>query len=378
MSRRLILGTLFASIALLLISGLHYYLARRFALDLALAPSLELAIVTLISALGLSILGLPLGEHVVPPPWSRLLTVPPSVWIGVAFLLASFTAISDLVLVFLPDTLHVRTLRALVVLGLAGGLSIFALWGGLKRPEVRRVTFRLPNWPAALNGFRIVQISDIHVGPIRTRRFVRWLTDRVNGLKPDLVAVTGDLVDGRVHLIGHEVAPFADLSAPHGVFFVTGNHDMYSGPDPWMARIRELGMTVLENESVRIGGEGGFVLAGVHDHNGRYLSNRLGEDVGRAVQDRREGDAVVLLAHDPTTFKVAMKHAVDLQISGHTHDGQIWPFRYLVRLVVPWVQGAYSVGRSQLWVSRGTGFWGPPMRLFAPSEISEITIRCAE
>jgi uncharacterized protein len=198
----------------------------------------------------------------------------------------------------------------------------------------------------------------------------------VNSLAPDLIAVTGDLVDGAVDKIGNDVAPFGELRAEHGVFFVTGNHDFYSGVDGWLAKLRALGFRALRNQRVAIGGDAGFDLAGVDDHRGDWSKGST-EDVGAAVAGRDSQRALILLAHDPTTFLKAAQAGVDLQLSGHTHGGQIWPFGLLVRAVMPFVAGLYRRGASTLYVSRGCGFWGPPMRLLAPSEITEIVIRRA-
>jgi predicted MPP superfamily phosphohydrolase len=240
------------------------------------------------------------------------------------------------------------------------------------------VEVALARWPRALDGFRIVQISDLHVGPLLDRRFAADVAARVNALAPDLVAVTGDLVDGSVARVGAEVEPLGAIRARHGVFFVTGNHDYYSGADGWVARVLELGWRALRNERVAIEAEGtGFEIAGVDDHNGRLVEPGGGEDLERALGGRDPGRAVVLLAHDPTTFKRASRIGVDLQLSGHTHGGQIWPFRWFVRAVIPWIEGLHRVGASALYVSRGTGFWGPPMRLGAPAEISELVLRAA-
>jgi hypothetical protein len=223
-----------------------------------------------------------------------------------------------------------------------------------------------------------VQISDIHLGPLLGRAFARELVERVNALRPDLVALTGDLVDGSVARLRDEVAPFAGLRARHGAFFVTGNHDWYSGAEAWVGVVRELGLRPLRNERVEIGSAGAsFDLAGVDDHRGDWLHGSP-SDLARALEGRDAGRPVVLLAHDPTTFAEASRRGVDLQLSGHTHGGQIWPFRYLVRLAVPWVDGLHERGASLLYVSRGTGFWGPPLRLLAPAEITEITLRAAE
>jgi len=259
-------------------------------------------------------------------------------------------------------------------------------WRG---PRDVRVEIELARWPRALDGYRIAQITDIHIGATLDHRFARMLTDRVNALDADLVAVTGDLVDGPLQHLGDEVQPFGELRGRDGVYFVVGNHDFYSGVEPWVALARSLGMRVLRNEREtirprRFAGAGGheapaFVLAGVDDHRQRTMPGHGGEDLERALgglEHAQPSSPVVLLAHDPSTFKRAHAMGIDLQISGHTHGGQIWPFVYLVRAVVPFVAGRYRRGAAELYVSRGSGFWGPPMRLFAPAEVTEIVL-CA-
>jgi predicted MPP superfamily phosphohydrolase len=259
-----------------------------------------------------------------------------------------------------------------------------ALRGGLRPPAIKRVELALTRWPRALDGLRIVQISDIHIGPILGRDFAAWLTERVNGLDPDLVAITGDIVDGSVHTLADEVAPFGRLRARDGVYFVTGNHDHYSGARSWSDFLRGLGIGVLRNEGLAVEAKRGrgapearYFLAGVDDHRGDLGFDGGGEDLERALEAHGDALPLLLLAHDPSTFKRASKLGVDLQLSGHTHGGQIWPFVYLVRLAIPFVAGLYQVGDAQLYVSRGTAFWGPPLRLFAPAEITEILLRPA-
>jgi predicted MPP superfamily phosphohydrolase len=267
---------------------------------------------------------------------------------------------------------RVRAALALLAAGVAGAVGMRS---ALTPPAVRRIEIGVRSWPAALDGLRIVQVSDVHIGPILGRRFAEQVTERVRALAPDLIAVTGDLVDGSVDLLREEVAPFAKLSAPLGAFFVLGNHDCYSGATAWAGHVRELGMDVLRNQHRVIERSGArFVLAGVDDHHAAWVPGAGREDLEAALADAPVGLPVVLLAHDPSTFKRASAR-VDLQLSGHTHAGQIWPFRYLVRLAVPFVEGLYERTGARLYVSRGTGFWGPPMRLLAPAEITEIVLR---
>jgi predicted MPP superfamily phosphohydrolase len=200
----------------------------------------------------------------------------------------------------------------------------------------------------------------------------------VNALDADLICVTGDLVDGSARLLADEVAPLAGLRARHGAYFVTGNHDHYSGANDWVEVVEKLGIVPLRNRHVVIGsGDAAFVLAGVDDHRGGFAGGER-EDLGKALDGRPDGLPVVLLAHDPSTFKRASSRGIDLQLSGHTHGGQIWPFRYLVKLAVPFVAGRYARHGAELYVSRGTGFWGPPMRLFAPAEITEHVLHAPD
>ncbi len=376
------------------IGGGHYYLVRRLVVDASLSPGLHTALVWGIALCATTLILQPIGERLIKPPWSRIIAWPASIWMGLFFYLFLLVSFTDL-LMFLgglsgPKALHAADgsstaatfdadrFRAAAVFLVALAFVAVGLRGGLARPQLKRVDLELARWPAALDGFRIVQISDIHIGPILDRRFSRELTDRVNALEPDLIAITGDLVDGSVKKLRDEVTPFGDLRARHGVFFVTGNHDHYSGAEGWIERMRELGFRILRNERLTIGQSGAaFELAGVDDHRSGLESRTGGEDLDAALADLSPDLAVVLLAHDPTTFKTAYAMGIDLQLSGHTHGGQIWPFRWLVRLVIPYVEGRHSVGEAELYVSRGTGFWGPPMRLFAPAEITEITLRSA-
>jgi hypothetical protein len=266
--------------------------------------------------------------------------------------------------------------RAALVATVALVAGAQGLRSALAGPAVRRVEIGLARWPRELDGFRIAQISDIHIGPILGRAFAEDLVRRVNALAPDLVAITGDLVDGDARLLAGEVAPFAGLRARHGAYFVTGNHDHYSGARAWSAVVSGLGIRVLRNERVEIRSGGAvFDLLGVDDHRGDVVGGDGGEDLGRALAGRDPARAAILLAHDPSTFRRASELGIDLQLSGHTHGGQIWPFEWLVRLVVPFVAGLYRRGGAILYVSRGTGFWGPPMRLRAPAEIGEIVLR---
>jgi predicted MPP superfamily phosphohydrolase len=364
--------------------GTHVYLARRIAIDPGLPEPWRGLVLTLIALGGASLVLQPVAERTLRPPLSRVVSWPASLWMGIAFLLLNLLLASDglLWLVGRPALAAGEGvapggdagLRAAAVCLIAFTAGALGLRAALGPPRIARLRIEIERWPRALDGFRIVQLSDIHIGPILGRRFAEEVVARANALAPDLVAVTGDVVDGSVRLIADEVAPLGGLRARHGVYFVTGNHDHFSGANAWSERMRELGMHVLRNERVAIGvGDAGFDLVGVDDHHAHIIGQGA-EDLDAALAGRDPERPAVLLAHDPGTFKRARHTAIDLQLSGHTHGGQIWPFRWLVRLTVPWVEGYHRHGRAQLYVSRGTGFWGPPMRLRAPAEITEIEI----
>jgi uncharacterized protein len=369
------------------VASTHFYLVLRLVL-LPQMPSPAAEIVEgAIALLGLVLFCRPVAERFLSERTVRALSWPAFVWMGASFLLLTSLLASDALLSLAaraawaigepPSTSPVsQRMQATIAAGAAFVLSTWALVLGLQAPRVRRLEVLIPSWPSSLGGFRIVQLSDVHIGPLLDRRFAARLVGLVNALAPDLVAITGDLVDGSVEQLATEVEPLRSLQARHGVFFVTGNHDYFSRVDPWLDKVRELGFRTLRNERVRIGdAHGSFDLAGVDDRFAHLFGGDHGEDLLRALEGRDGDLPVVLLAHNPNVFDEAARLGVDLQLSGHTHGGQIWPFQAIVRLVTRYVAGEYRRGRSTLYVTRGTGFWGPPMRLFQSSEITEITLR---
>ncbi|MFJ6613119.1 metallophosphoesterase [Streptomyces sp. NPDC091289] len=253
----------------------------------------------------------------------------------------------------------------------AAGLATvgYGTYGVLRGPSVKRITVPLARLPRAAHGFRIAVVSDIHIGPILGRAHTRRIVDTINATSPDLVAVVGDLVDGSVADLGSAAEPLAALRARHGSYFVTGNHEYFSGAEQWVDHVRELGLIPLENARVEIEG---FDLAGVNDIAGE--TEGQGPDFGRALGDRDRGRAAVLMAHQPVVIHDAVEHGVDLQLSGHTHGGQLWPGNYLAELANPTVAGLERYGDTQLFVSRGAGAWGPPVRVGAPSDITVVEL----
>ena len=229
--------------------------------------------------------------------------------------------------------------------------------------------------PAGLDGTTVVQLTDLHIGPTIGRTWLEGIVARVNALEPHIVAITGDLVDGTVDDLRHAVAPLGELRARHGVFFVTGNHEYYAGAPAWMAELKRLGVRVLRNERVSIGeGADSFDLAGVDDLSSYGQAPGHGPDLPRALDGRDPTRELVLLAHQPKAVKEAARFGVGLQLSGHTHGGQIWPWGHLVKLQQPFVAGLAREKDTILYVSKGTGYWGPPMRLGAPAEITRLVL----
>ncbi len=268
------------------------------------------------------------------------------------------------------DAVDPERRRALVnsvnlgLLGLTGALTGYGVYGALRDPNIVRVDVPLKNLPADLDGFTIVQITDIHVSSTIKRPFVQAVVDTVNALKPDLVALTGDLVDGSVAQLGGDVAPLAELHAPYGSYFVTG-------VEPWIEKVSRLGFTVLLNEHRIIQrGEGKLLLAGVTDYDGGRFGDKHVSDPHQAFENAPESHAKILLAHQPKSIFEASKAGFDYMISGHTHGGQYFPYHFLAALTQPYFSGFHTHDGTHVYVSRGTGYWGPQIRLGARSEIT--------
>lgn len=247
---------------------------------------------------------------------------------------------------------------------------------GLAVPGITDVDVSLGKLPPSFDGFSIVQVSDVHIGNTIGESFVSTMVERVNEAQPDLIAITGDLVDGRLRALQSAAEPLRDLRAKHGVFFVTGNHEYYSGVESWLPHLRSLGIRVLRNERepIEVGGHG-FDIAGVDDH-GSHRWKGHGADLASAMRGRDPEREVVLLAHQPRQVHDAKMHDVGLQLSGHTHGGQIWPWHYLVKLQQGGlIRGLSKHENTQLYINQGTGYWGPPRRFLSESEITRLRLR---
>lgn len=300
--------------------------------------------------------------------------------IWVVFVWSLLGNVARLVLIGLgiDDPLRSRLIAATVLVV----STVLLAWGhyeAMRIPRVRRVPVRMPRLGPGLDGLRVAIITDTHYGPINRARWSAAMVERVNELDADIVCHVGDIADGTVEMRREQAAPLAAITAATRAY-VTGNHEYFSEAQEWLDHLDSIGWSSLHNRHVTVerGGDR-LIVAGIDDATaaGSGVSGH-GQDLAAALAGAEDGAPILLLAHQPKQIRHAVAAGVDLQISGHTHGGQIWPFNFLVRLEQPVVQGLSSHGeRTQLYTSRGTGYWGPPFRIFAPSEITLLTLSTA-
>ncbi len=379
------------SVGLLVVGLVHYYFIKRFFRDTDLKKRprrIGTAAIIVLCALTMAAFGL---GRVLPFEIGRYVLFVPRVWMGVILVAFSILLVVDLVRLFMAGLQQVRKSaplnpdrRRFFARLFAGGTAVttagivgVSMLNAFEGVKTKRVEVSLKKLPKSLSGFTIVQLTDLHIGLTFGREWVRHIVLKVNALKPDLIAVTGDIVDGSVARLRHEVEPLGELKAPHGVFFVTGNHEYYSGAIEWIEELEKLGMRVLRNERVSVGvGADSFDLAGIDDYRSKGMApGHDGPDMKRALEGRDPKREVVLLAHQPRVADEAAERKVGLVLSGHTHGGQIWPLTEFVYFLHPYRKGLHRHGEeTQIYVSQGTGYWGPPMRLGTESEITVIKL----
>ena len=274
------------------------------------------------------------------------------------------------------DLVSLQTASAVAVplLGLAA--TLWGFWNARRTARVVRVDVPIAGLPAALHGFTVAQISDIHVGPTIRQQYLARIVARVNALGADMVAITGDLVDGRVADLQRHVEPLSGLRSTHGTFFVTGNHEYYSGAHAWIDELRRLGLTVLMNEHVVLRHDtAALVLAGVADYGAHHFDEAHRSDPARSlVGAPADAPIRVLLAHQPRSAQAASSAGFDLQLSGHTHGGQFWPWNHFVKFQQPFTAGLNKLKNLWVYTNSGTGYWGPPKRFGVPSEITHLRL----
>jgi predicted MPP superfamily phosphohydrolase len=368
------------------LSGLlHFYIGARLVPQLAWGWGAALAAWLVASAV-LMPLGLS-ARRFVRDAWAERVSVAGLFAMGLFSSLLVATFLRDVLLIalgivasFTPLAVpfsRVEGVSAEAIPLVALAVTVIGLWNARRIARVVEVNVPIAGLPRELDGFSIAQISDVHVGSTIKRGYVQGIVDSVNRLGADVVAITGDLVDGSVPQLREHVAPLAQLEGRHGRFFVTGNHEYYSGAPAWIAELERLGIRVLQNEHDVIEHSGAkLVLAGVSDYSAGHFDQSHASDPSRALAGApADAAAKVLLAHQPRTAPAAAKAGFDLQLSGHTHGGQFWPWNHFVRLQQPFTAGLHRMGKLWVYVSRGTGYWGPPKRFGAPSEITLLRLK---
>jgi predicted MPP superfamily phosphohydrolase len=369
---------LFVVLSLLVL--LHVYIGIRLMPDLGLgfagmlAGSVLLILSTVLVPVGL------LSSSLRRRRWSEQLAWMGLLAMGLFSSLIVSTFLRDLALLVVrvagAGSPAVNYYSALAVPLIALGVTFVGFVNARRVARVKRVEVPIEGLPEALHGYSIAQISDIHVGPTIKRPYLNAIVNRVNALDADAIAVTGDLVDGSVQRLALHTEPLARLSAPDGTFFVTGNHEYYSGAEEWIAELRRLGLTVLLNQHVvRERGGASLMIAGVADYSAHHFNPAHRSDPVQAAAGAPPDLAVkILLAHQPRSAPAAAEAGFDLQLSGHTHGGQFFPWNLFVPLQQPFVAGLHRVRRLWVYTSRGTGYWGPPKRFGAPSEITLVRL----
>jgi predicted MPP superfamily phosphohydrolase len=371
---------------LVLSTALHLYLGWRLVPVWADLPAAAALVAGMLLA---SAVAMPLAlraRRMRSPRWATVLTWAGYICMGLFSSLFVLTVLRDAALAVAalaklaaPAMLATDALRSASGRAVPIVAALVTLWGFLnarRTAAVVSVDVPIRGLPPALSGFTIAQISDIHIGPTIRRGYLDAIVKSVNRLGADMVAVTGDLVDGGVQDLAPHVAPLASLRSRHGTYFVTGNHEYYSGAAAWVAELRRLGVRVLLNEHVvlRHGGAS-LLVAGVTDFGAHHFDAAQRSDPQAAVAGApSEATVKVLLAHQPRSAEAAERAGFQLQLSGHTHGGQFWPWTLVVRFQQPFTAGLHRLRALWVYVSRGTGYWGPPKRFGAPSEITRLRL----
>lgn len=368
---------MFFVIVVLILGTMHLYLWKRLIRDTSSSARTRWVLSAVLIVLFAAVIAALLLPRLIGIAGSRWIAWPGYLWFGLAAYLFLALLVLEPVRVFLRR--RPRLALARWCAAVAGAVSLVVVGVGVTtamgRPDVLQVPVELSDLDPAFDGYRITVASDIHLGPLLGRAFTERLVQSINDTDPDLVVIVGDLVDGSVEELASAAEPLQDLVSRDGAYFVTGNHEYFvADPPTWLDELQRLGVHPLHNASIGIDRDGGVLqLAGVNDLAGAERDDA--PDFERALAGLDPDRPTVLLSHQPVTITEAAEHGVALQISGHTHGGQMWPFHYAVRAVQPALAGLSEVGGTQLYITRGAGFWGPPLRIGAPPDITVLSLR---
>ena len=262
------------------------------------------------------------------------------------------------------------------ILTLVGPATAYGFYSARKGPTVINQDIYLKNLPESFENFTIAQISDLHVGPTIKKPYVEKIVNQISNLNPDLIAITGDMVDGSIDYLRKDLEPLSQVVASHGTYFVTGNHEYYSGAERWLDETDRMGFTNLVNENRLITiNDQSIALAGVNDYRAHQIIPSHRSNPQAALKGINSEKVKILLAHQPSSIFQANEAGFDLQISGHTHGGQFWPFTYPTKKANPYLSGLHNHNGTQIYVNSGTGYWGPPLRLGVTAEITLFKLK---
>jgi predicted MPP superfamily phosphohydrolase len=356
---------IFIVIALSVYGGMHWFVYQRIASGLVLAASQRLALKIFMLAGALSFV---LAEFFSRQKPIYLLRLAGFIWMGIIAIALAFFLLELILSLLFPGSRNFIVISALAIISLISGFSIF---NAQRYPHITQINIPFHNLPAELAGFSIVQLSDLHLGSLTSLKRLRWIVNRVNNLRPDLICVTGDVLDGDICQGEDYCRLLLELKARHGVVAVTGNHEFYAGIGLFLELARKSNWRVLRNQAWNLDGK--MDIIGLDDDAGKSFKFP-GPDLSGALRTAAVNLPKILLYHRPAGFSEAVKQGIDLQLSGHTHAGQIPPMDFLVWLIYKYPSGLYRLGSSHIYTSSGTGTWGPPMRFLSRSEIVKLVL----
>ncbi len=358
---RLVSMIIFITIASTVYFGIHYFVFKSLTRSILQSQDLQKILAWLFWISGLSFIAHQFMGHTLN---IHLLGYYAYTWMGVIAIAFFFFLLQRGLAKFFPAQNNPLAIFFLVIIGL---ISLYSLFNGMQTPRVKTVTIPVKQLPQSMSGFTIVQLSDMHLDGYKGMGVIAKIVARVNALKPDLIVITGDLIDGDVSEDPAFCQQLKQLTARHGVLAITGNHEYYAGLQTFLHLAQCSNITVLRNQAITL--SNGLQVIGLEDDEGQRF-NSGGPDLEKAMVGCDASKPIILLYHRPFFSATAIQKGVDLQLSGHTHAGQIPPMDLLVWLYYKYPAGLYEKDGSYIYTSPGTGYWGPAMRFLSKSEIT--------